>query len=278
MKALKIIFAIVASLIGLELLCGLLSIFPILSFEGLNIAIFILDLLLYSLIAIGFFIWFAKSKPGMKVKGGAMVLAISASLSVVLDILQFFGLTRYEFYDWDLFLGHTVYRSVELGFFGWLAISIVNLIGVILLMRSIRGRGFLKTSAIIYPSLFIIFESYICLMAISEIYSLYLWDFEAYICFYALVVIAQIFGILFYALYASTFKAQPALVQGPEPIQSAEPVVPAAPIASAEPVISTEPVTPATPAALTPEQQLERMQQQIEELRRELASQQSTQE
>ena len=278
MKALKIIFAIVASLLGLELLCGLLSIFPILSFEGLNIAIFILDLLLYSLIAIGFFIWFAKSKPGMKVKGGAMVLAISASLSVVLDILQFFGLTRYEFYDWDSFWGYTAHHSVELGFLGWLAISIVNLIGVILLIRSIRGRGFLKTSAIIYPSLFIIFESYMCLMAISVIYSLDSWDFEVYICFYALVVIAQIFGTIFYALYASTFKAQPALVQGPEPIQSAEPVAPAAPVASAEPVISAEPVTPATPAALTPEQQLERMQQQIEELRRELASQQSTQE
>ena len=278
MKALKIIFAIVASLIGLELLCGLLSIFPILSFEGLNIAIFILDLLLYSLIAIGFFIWFAKSKPGMKVKGGAMVLAISASLSVVLDILQFFGLTRYEFYDWDSFWGYTAHHSVELGFIGWLAISIVNLIGVILLIRSIRGRGFLKTSAIIYPSLFIIFESYMCLMAIGMMNNQYWMDFEAYICFYALVVIAHIFGILFYALYASTFKAQPALVQGSEPIQSAEPVVPAAPIASAEPVISAEPVTPAAPAALTPEQQLERMQQQIEELRRELASQQSTQE
>ena len=117
-----------------------------------------------------------------------------------------------------------------------------------------------------------------CLMAISMMNNQYWVDFEAYICFYALVVIAQIFGILFYALYASTFKAQPALVQGPEPIQSAEPVVPAAPVASAEPVISTEPVTPATPATLTPEQQLERMQQQIEELRRELASQQSKQE
>ena len=148
----------------------------------------------------------------------------------------------------------------------------------ILLIRSIRGRGFLKTSAIIYPSLFIIFESYMCLMAISVIYSLDLWDSEVYICFYALAVIAQIFGTIFYALYASTFKAQPALVQGSEPMQSAEPVVPAAPIASAEPVISAEPVTPATPATPTPEQQLERMQQQIEELRRELASQQSKQE
>ena len=41
MKALKIIFAIVASLIGLELLCGLLSFFPISFFEGLKIAFFI---------------------------------------------------------------------------------------------------------------------------------------------------------------------------------------------------------------------------------------------
>ena len=31
------------------------------------------SLTIFSLIAIGFFIWFAKSKPGMKVKGGAMV-------------------------------------------------------------------------------------------------------------------------------------------------------------------------------------------------------------
>lgn len=280
MKALKIIFAIVASLFALDLLCLVCSVcyynflwdsgaYDAIEAQRLAIIIFgiisfVTGFLTHGLTAIGFFIWFGKSKPGMKVKGGAMILAIGAILSLVLSLLQMFGLTTYQREDaWS-------YVLVDMSVLGWAAIGIINLIGIILLMRSVKGRGFMKTVAIAYPALLITNTMLNSIRALYWAYGIeaFNWDWNAgsemfYIINVGLSFFASLCCILFYAIYASTFKAQPALVQSSEPIQRVEPIAPA---------------VPATPASPTPEQQLERMQQQIEELRRELASQQSKQE
>jgi hypothetical protein len=289
MKALKIIFAIVASLFALDLLCLVCSVcyynflwdsgaYDAIEAQRLAIIIFgiisfVTGFLTHGLTAIGFFIWFGKSKPGMKVKGGAMILAIGAILSLVLSLLQMFGFTTYQREDaWS-------YVLVDMSVLGWAAISIINLIGIILLMRSVKGRGFMKTVAIAYPALLITNTMLNSIRALYWAYGIeaFNWDWNAgsemfYIINVGLSFFASLCCILFYAIYASTFKAQPALVQGSEPIQRVEPIAPIAPVTPVAPAV------PATPATPTPEQQLERMQQQIEELRRELASQQNKQE
>lgn len=286
MKALKIIFAIVASLFALDLLCLVCSVcyynflwdsgaYDAIEAQRLAIIIFgiisfVTGFLTHGLTAIGFFIWFGKSKPGMKVKGGAMILAIGAILSLVLSLLQMFGLTTYQREDaWS-------YVLVDMSVLGWAAIGIINLIGIILLMRSVKGRGFMKTMAIAYPALLITNTMLNSIRALYWVYGIeaFNWDWNAgsemfYIINVGLSFFASLCCTIFYAIYASTFKAQPALVQSPEPIQRAEPIAP---------VTYAAPAVPATPATPTPEQQLERMQQQIEELRRELASQQNKQE
>jgi hypothetical protein len=289
MRALKIIFAIVASLVALDLVNLVCSVcyynflwdseaYDAIEAQRLAIIIFgiisfVTGFLTHGLTAIGFFIWFGKSKPGMKVKGGAMILAIGAILSLVLSLLQMFGLTTYQREDaWS-------YVLVDMSVLGWAAIGIINLIGIILLMRSVKGRGFMKTMAIAYPALLITNTMLNSIRALYWAYGIeaFNWDWNAgsemfYIINVGLSFFASLCCILFYAIYASTFKAQPALVQGSEPIQRVEPIAPIAPVTPVAPAV------PATPASPTPEQQLERMQQQIEELRRELASQQNKQE
>ncbi|MBO5216999.1 MAG: hypothetical protein J6B41_04545 [Alistipes sp.] len=277
MRALKIIFAIVASLIALDLVSWVCSVcyYNFLwdseaydAFEAQRFAIiifgiisFVTGFLTYGLTAIGFFIWFGKSKPGMKVKGGAMILAIGAILSLVLSLLQFFGLTVLEREDtWS-------HDPVNMGYLGWLAIGIINLIGIILLMRSVKGRGFMKTVAIAYPALLITNTMLNSIRALYWVYGIeaFDWDWNAgsemfYIINVGLSFFASLCRTIFYAIYASTFKAQPALVQGSGPIQSAEPTMLA---------------TPATPAVPTTQQRLDELQRQIDELQRLKAQQEA---
>ena len=277
MRALKIIFAIIASLVALDLVNLVCSVcyynflwdseaYDAIEAQRLAIIIFgiislVTGFLIYGLTAIGFFIWFGKSKPGMKVKGGAMILAIGAILSLVLSLLQMFGFTTYQREDaWSFVV-------VDMCVLGWAAIGIINLIGIILLMRSVKGRGFMKTMAIAYPALLITNTMLNSIRALYWAYGIeaFNWDWNAgsemfYIINVGLSFFASLCCILFYALYASTFKAQPALAQCPEPIQSAEPVVPAA---------------PATPAGPTTQQRLDELQRQIDELQRLKAQQEA---
>ncbi len=269
MRALKIIFSVVAALLALNLanyICYTCyysfwwdmadpDAFDVLSTASLAFSLiyFISKILLSALIATGFFIWFAKSKPGMKVKAGAMMLAISALLAIVLVMLQMFGVTHYQYY-W--------YYYIETANFGWIALNIVDFVGVILLMRSVRGKAFMKTMGIIGFSLTFTANFIWTLVQLDP--AMDLWEFmmsEGFIWTVRVFdFIAGICCILFYALYASTFKVQPALVQGSEPIQSAEP---------------TKLATHAAPAVPTTQQRLDELQRQIDELQRLKAQQEA---
>ena len=160
-KVLKIIFNTVAVLVGISAL-GLviqLCFYAVIAngteadFESyltyINIygmAKIIINILSYMLIAGGFYIMGSVCKSVKSVNIGSKILSISALLTLLLIVLQFFELTHNQNYNvWT----RTVY-IVDLACCGYILFSIVNLVGFSYLL-SAQQKSLLKSFAMLYP-------------------------------------------------------------------------------------------------------------------------------